>query len=226
MAPGPGLIVFTGAGPERHIGTMKTSTSGFSLVETLIALAIASVVSLALFQSVSQWLLVSTRASAAADRALTRVSVQRTFEHIVAGMQPGWPEEEGVFHGTRHEMTGLSHGMPLAHPSPPRPVTLRLLSGSEARAGLAFEAGGETLEVFRLPAQIAVFSYLGPDLVWREAWPPEVPPGAGPVDRATLADIAPLPRAMRCCFDLPDRRVCWIARPGSDFPRPVRASDF
>ena len=67
-----------------------SSEAGFSLLEVLIALAIMSLTSLALFQSMSRMLYISDRAIDVSEQSLENAVSNLTIRQLVDGLVPSW----------------------------------------------------------------------------------------------------------------------------------------
>ncbi|GAB4517884.1 MAG: hypothetical protein Tsb0010_02070 [Parvularculaceae bacterium] len=197
-----------------------------TLTETLVALALASVVLLALFQSASMWLLISGRSAAAAESALSGALTSRQFDQIVRGLIPTWPEDEqNIFRGTPQRFSGLTR-RPLHSPVPTLAgVTLELTQeGGVSR--LAYHSGGVIWRLANLEMTTGEFSYLGADGQWRAEWPPEATPEFGPFNDARLIAPPQLPLAIRLSYrDAGGRPRALIAAITSDPSLPLRDRD-
>lgn len=212
------------SGPARP--RLAAGRAGLTLTETLVALALASVVLLALFQSASMWLLVSGRSAAAAESALSGALASRQFDSIVRGLIPSWPEDErGRFRGTAAGFHGLTR-RPL-HASIPvlAPATLELLQ-EEGAARLVYRSGGVAWRLADLEMMSGAFSYLGADGRWRSDWPPETTPEFGPFNDAALLPPPQLPLAIRLSYrDASGRPRMLVAAITSDSALPLRERD-
>lgn len=193
------------------------SEQGFSLLETLIALAIMSIASLALFQSTATMLSVSDRAVKTSERVLDGALNRRAMTGLLSGLVPAWPEDGArSFKGTASRLEGLSAeslswqnealGSGLSHFSltlsgeaqnntqPLNAWSLRyedLTSNGNSRTrdeGWVLDAG--------LPANTR-FRYLGLDGTWRANWPPPTPPATPYFNDALFITTSPLPEAVK-----------------------------
>ncbi len=175
----------------------RRSQQGLSLIEVTIALAIATLVSLALFQSVVQWVELSAKTSGAAQRAISTLAYERQFRTIVRGLIPGWKEiEEEEFKGTPEFFSGIATH--LLHKGEPAlsVVTLQLVNeGNTASLNyLAFETGWTMV---KFEDAFARFDYLGADGKWYPNWPPATVPEPGPFKDYEILGVPLLPAAIR-----------------------------
>ncbi|MGB3457571.1 MAG: prepilin-type N-terminal cleavage/methylation domain-containing protein [Litorimonas sp.] len=205
--------------------------NGFTLLETLVALAILSVVSLVMFQSVITLTRVSERAGAVAAQSLDELVRRDVFTSVVAQLVPDWPDGrepgDGAFTGTARGFQGLTGHDPGAAASADGSRGLSRVGVGEDSGGLVLRVEGQPALILSgsrpLPgaspvqarAEAGRFRYLGTDGVWRADWPPEsavpfAPPGVLPFDDHQLAQPQALPVAV--AWVAPDGAV-WFASP-------------
>ncbi len=198
--------------------------SGFSLLETLFALAIMSLASVALFQSTSSMLRLSERAVAAGERTVSGGLDRLALTHLIDGLVPSWPEEEDtVFKGSPSALQGLSTGGLTLVQEQAVLFTLTLETMNGGNTALIYRAKdaqggieGESLTkhagvdgwvlMGALPAA-ARLSYMGVDHEWRDVWPPDTKPTRGYFDDALYTQDPVLPIAIRLSAD--DEFVIW-----------------
>ncbi len=200
---------------------------GFSLLELIASLAIVSLVSAALFQSMAAWMRLSARASAAADASLSSIAGQQMFDRIVGGLVFAWPEEEtSYFVGASDGFSGLS-ATPL-HGIYPRlaPVRMSIIKAENSQPGRVVYQSENVEWTLRDFSGAAAFSYLGADGAWRATWPPTTNPEPGPFDDAAYFDVPQLPLAVRASFSDGDETVAWIADIAGDPKIPQRMQDL
>lgn len=207
---------------------MSNTNRGFSLVEVLVALFVSSVLALALFQSTSQWLFITDRASQATNDAMSRLSTQRAFDQIVRGLIPAWPDDEsGMFVGDEDGFSGLTVGRPMAGRSGLKQVRLYLRRADQSQQLVYASAGGEVVLRREIPNANAAFAYLDEGFSWSSHWLQADAARSASGDNGSQEDERPrLPRAIRYCVFETTRSQCWIARHGSDIVLPVREQDL
>ena len=201
---------------------------GFSLLELIASLAIVSLVSAALFQSTGAWLRLSTRASSAADEALSSIAAQQMFDRLVGGLIFAWPEETTrLFIGAKDGFSGLTT-TPLNSFTPQ--LTSIEISVQQPRDGqpgriVYRSAQGDdwTLRTFDGATSL---SYLGADGEWRESWPPATNPEPGPFNDAAFFQMPQLPLAIRIDITNGAGGDTWIADIGGDPTVPQRVQDL
>jgi len=201
---------------------------GFSLLETLIALAILSLSSLILFQSTSSMLSVSEKTSMANDKLIENVIARETFKNIISGLTPGWPNQEGtVFDGKPHEFSGLTTRFPsstdyrMAHVS----VTLNQTENNVNNL-IVKSAGTDAIILEEFNATAAVFEYMGEDQVFYPVWPPEQLKNLGFANDASFMEVPDLPKLIRLSVETSssesNNHVIWIASIGGETRLPYK----
>lgn len=207
-APNSGL----GFDADSALGNGPCRESGFSLLETLVALAIMSIASLALFQSTSAMLSLSDRAVKTSERVLDAELSRRAVTGLLSALMPAWPEDQArQFSGSATTLQGLSTkglswqsealGSGLAHfalslkDSANGGAVLEYTDLSQRSSGASAQAQGWILEA-SLPAG-ARFTYQGLDGQWYSQWPPANPPATPYFDDALFIQTPALPEAIR-----------------------------
>lgn len=188
--------------------------AGFSLLETLFALAIMSLASVALFQSTSSMLRLSERAVAAGERTVSGGLDRLALTHLIDGLVPPWPEEtDAIFKGSSTALQGLSTGGLTLIQEQAVFFTLTLEAAAGGKAALIYRAKdalggseGESLTkhagvdgwvlMDALPAD-ARFFYMGVDQKWRDVWPPDTKPARGYFDDDRFTQDPVLPIAIQ-----------------------------
>ncbi len=199
----------------------RDSAAGFTLLETLISLAILSVVSLALFQSTSMLLHITDRAVFAGGRALESSIARKTFRSSIGGLTLAWREHEGeVFIGKQDSLSGLSRDVPALFAQRLQHVSFHLIPRDTDTIVLEVKTEDTAWDLHEFTAQSAKFSYLGADQRWYEAWPPEQTPSTGFFDDAAYIQTPQLPLAVRISGVNKGEKFTWIANI-SDVHRPL-----
>ena len=201
---------------------------GFSLLELIASLAIVSLVSAALFQSMGAWLRLSTRASAAADETLTSIAAQQMFDRLVGGMIFSWPDDTTQrFIGAPDGFAGLT-STPLNSLSPQ--IRFVQVSATQPRNGrpgrIVYSSRGVDSWTLRAYYGDASFSFLGADGEWRSSWPPEINPEPGPFNDSVFFPTPQLPLAIRISIQETNGAETWVADIGADPIIPQRIQDL
>ncbi len=191
---------------------------GFSLLETLFALVIMSLASLALFQSTGVMLQLSERAVKAGERTLNDSLDRRALGHLIDGLIPAWPEnKDSVFTANAHRVSGLSTGALSIISERPVHFTLTLDSKTNSliyRAGatdaLTAKHGKDGWVLIDRMPDGARFEFMGVDQNWHSVWPPKIEPTRGFFDDAQYIGKAPLPIAVKLVSG--DGQVIWTGR--------------
>lgn len=144
--------------------------SGFTLLETLIALVIAAMVTLVLLDSLSR---VAEHASRleqlthrASENTLAAIPFRRALEAAVADYHDG----SAPFTGRPDRVTGLTLQAVSAQHGEPAPFTLAI-EGEGADTRLVYSETGETIFTFSLPAD-SVLQYRDKTALLHDIWPP------------------------------------------------------
>lgn len=206
--------------------TTSGEQAGFSLFELIVALALVSLISVVLFQSVvTQWTNVQ-RVSAAVDQvrqiALREAVLRDVVGHIVAG----WPEQAGtVFRGTDHGFSGLTARSTLPGRHGLFPLEVRVVDGDSGAQRLILRQEESTIGIID-SLDLARLSYRGLDNQWYERWPPEANPGNGFFDDGDYFPTPPLPEAVRIDFTFRGEKMSWIFALSRSKNLPLRAQDL
>lgn len=200
---------------------------GFSLLELIASLAIVSLVSAALFQSIAGWMRLSARAGAAADETLASIAGQHMFDRAVGGLVFAWPEETNSrFIGAADGFSGLSK-RPLQGLFPGLTDIQIVIQSAEAdergRVAYISDQANWTLQEFD---GSATFSYFGADGAWRSSWPPAVNPEPGPFADAQFFNTPQLPEAIRLTYTVGEAEYVWIADISGNPRIPQRLQDL
>ncbi len=193
----------------------------------MASLAIVSLVSAALFQSMAAWMRLSARASAAADQSLTAIAGQQMFDRAVGELTFAWPEETASrFIGASDGFSGLSAAALQGIYPRLAAIQVSLERPSDTQRGrIVYQSGATnwTLQEFDGTASL---SYLGADGDWRANWPPSTNPEPGPFADAAFFETPQLPLAIRVSFSDGDTAKAWIADIYSDPRIPQRPRDL
>ena len=198
---------------------------GVSLLELIVALAIISLASLALFQSMSVWMRMSASTADAAETAITNAIALERFQILVRGMSVAWPEEEtAIFQGSASSFSGLTSS-PLHFADPGLEQVNLTIANRNGGSALIYEAGREVWTLVSTePGTRLGFEYLGADGQWRQSWPPRELPLIFPQDDPSLFQMPQLPRAIKL-YTEGQQQTVWIADIGSDPILPLRPQD-
>lgn len=184
----------------------------------IVTLAILSLMSVILFQSVTvQWSAMQ-RVSAAFDRAGAERVRETTFRQVLHGLVPAWPEQPR--RGFRGDERGFSS------------VTDQPLTGTVSGLHpLTVSAEAETLRlqvrdqaVILASGRPAYFAYRGLNGDWYKSWPPESNPGNGFFQDGDYFDTPALPESVRVTFG-GDETKQWVVHVGSSAGLPFRIQD-
>jgi len=172
--------------------------AGFSLLETLIALVIMSITSLALFQSIGTMLRISDKAVRVGERALENAIERQSLQNLINGLVPHWEEyKSDAFVGAKNEFSGLSSDGLISEIRTLTPFKVRLLNVNEQGLSLVYEAADQQVIFIEKAPSPAEFQYMGIDQKWYSHWPLETAPTRGFFDITNLIPNPALPEAIR-----------------------------
>ncbi|WOR15372.1 prepilin-type N-terminal cleavage/methylation domain-containing protein [Hyphomonas sp. FCG-A18] len=200
-------------------------SAGFSILEMLVALAILSLTSLILFQTVLSQAALTSRIENASLRSGQELIRRSSFKTVVSGLVPTWPEEEAdiEFAASPELLRGMSTSNLTGGVSGLHRVTFRL-EGNPSRLIYSGPEGEIELQTF---SELATFSYLGLDNNWYGTWPPDTAPDFGPFDDSghPQYEIPPLPVAVRI-RTVTGQDIDWLARLDWQAPRLARSQEL
>jgi len=174
--------------------------AGFSLLETLFALAIMSLASVALFQSTSSMLALSDRAVKTGERTVNGGLDRLALAGIINGMLPHWADnEDNAFTGDARELRGVTTGNLSPGIAAAERITLSLQPRANGTDALIYTSAQstESWEVMAALPAGARFEYMGVDQDWHAAWPPTVKPTRGYFEDDKFQETSALPEAVR-----------------------------
>lgn len=159
---------------HRHSSNCSSMEAGFSLLETLIALAIMSLASLALFQGSSSLLRTSDRATKVGESFVDRAVSRHQVMSLIAQLVPAWQESYEVeFVGTKDEFSGMSRGSFDIEGVGVKPFKIRLEQDNEDYMKLVYQINNQVWDIqWGIPVK-SKFQYLTPTNSWISVWPPK-----------------------------------------------------
>jgi len=205
---------------------------GFTLLETLMALAIMSIISLALFQSLGQMLAVSDRAIRIGNESLDQFANEAGYRDFIGDIIGTWSEQDPlIFKGNTLQMSGLAVS-PLIVDQQTGAQSFQLsiesvptAEGRPARFQLALDSDGLSLNAIgtRSRPVLAVFEGQNPRLLYssydqtpRRLWPPDTVPSPGIFNDNIYMDIPRLPHAIGLAYEQQGQTVVLWARTRND----------
>lgn len=188
-------------------------------------MALLSLVTLFLTQSVfTQWS-IARRVSAAFDRSRDLYMRESLFEDLVAGLMPAWPEQQDSAFQGRPERFSAVTLQPLGG-GPDSVVSLRLdILGPIGNQSVSARLGDQTLPLLT-GVTAARLDYRAIDGSWHLRWPPPNNPGNGVDSGRPVFETPPLPVSVRLTYELAGQRFVWIGNLASTPALPPREQDF
>ena len=212
--------------PQENKKTAKEN--GFTLLETLMALAIMSIISLALFQSLGQMLAVSDRATRIGNESLDQFANDAGYKDFISDIIGTWtPQDPFIFKGNEQQMSGLAVSPLIVdeqtgaqsfqlflRPFPAneeQPARFELVIASN---GLSINAFGDRPQpiLASFEGQNPRFLYLSYDQIQHHDWPQKGVPSPGILTDILYMDIPRLPHAIGLEYQLQDQKVTLWAR--------------
>jgi len=205
----------------RKLTPKSNLDAGFTLLETLVALAILSLTSLALFQSMGALLQVSDKAIKAGERTMDKSLDRVALNSLMSALVPHWNNNPAMaFRGTELTLSGLSTVNLGLETQGLTPFTLRLKPQTTSKTNtLQYVSDEISLELASDIPSSARFGYVGVDSALRKTWPPEIPLSAGFFDQKAFDTIPILPNAVY--LSLPDGQIIWTIAITKYFNRPL-----
>lgn len=220
----------------QHIFQAKASAAqraaqaerGFTLLETLMALAIMSIISLAMFQSLGQMLAVSDRAVRISNESFDQFANEASYRDFVGDIIGTWTQDAPfIFRGGAQQMSGLAvsplivdqhtgaQNFQLFIQRVPvetnKPSQFNLMLDSP---GLSANAIGQRPQpiLATFEGQNPRFIYISYDQAQRVDWPPNAAPSPGIFNDHIYMDIPRLPHAIGLEYDYRGQKVTLWAR--------------
>jgi len=154
---------------------MTAKDSGFSLLETMVALAILSIASLALFQSTGSMLRMSDRTVKVGESIIDRALTRRHLEALVNQLVPSWEHgEEPAFMGDEEQFSGISRMAFNADQVGFSHFLIRLEPDSNSQLTLSLQLDDDVSSLQFGVSNGARFNYLTPTNKWIAIWPPNI----------------------------------------------------
>lgn len=220
-----GFVREAAAEGKDEYSPFRGGEAGFTLLETIVTLALISLISLILFQSVTTYWSNMQRVSAAFDRANSMALREAIFRNLVGEMVPGWPETPSqVFRADEDSFSGLTN-----RPFDTRhPRLLPLAVSLERGTGISrlIVRTGESAVVMIEGLEAARIDYRGMDGLWRSSWPPEANPGNGFFNDGDFFATPQLPESIRLEFVRGGKAHSWIVTLENAKTLPFRVQDM
>lgn len=203
----------------------KPSEAGFSLIEVLVALAIASLVSMLILGSLRQQYQLIDRVQNASVEALDLKARTRLLSNVITNTVQAWPEaEDEQFLGSSDEISGVSGETIFGVQPSLRPYSVTLAPFDQGRTIRLLTPEGDW-ELGTVPLD-AKFEYYGHDGVWYGAWPADIPPARTLAEMEAEASRGELPALIRIRSDAQTLGEEWVFATYNTDGLSLRASDL
>ena len=194
------------------------ASDGFTLLETLVGLAISAMIATLLTYVLRFALLEGSRSSAAITRTMDKtLDVERVaalFNNVLAA----YPTDRASVIGDESNVEIYASQPSGGARKPPARHKLALIAdGARGAIKLVMDAGENNEVMLVLPADSAAFAYLGRDLDWHDRWPLE--------DALQKTGLSP-PLAIRIRSDIADSEEDVFFAVGGQGTPPLRVQDM
>ncbi|MEL6665103.1 MAG: glycosyltransferase [Pseudomonadota bacterium] len=203
----------------------QIAEAGFSLIEILVALAIASLISMLIFGSLQQQYRLIDRVQNASADTLDFHARSRLLSNVIANTVPAWPEsEEDMFAGDAAAISGMTGEAIFGDQLSLQPYSVTLVEVAEIRI-VTLQTNEGVWELGELPRD-AELQYYGHDGQWYPQWPPELPEPKSLEEIAEQAAIGNLPALIRIFSETETISENWVFSVYSTDGLGLRSRDF
>lgn len=148
---------------------------GFTLLEVIVVLVIASLLVTILTQAL--WMGLDMLRRSRADMTAQAVEAMRIqwYREAVAGLQPERPDGVHIFAGGVRRFSGLTTGAPTENLGATLPVTFELdydAAANETRLKVVVAGSAKSTTLLAWPGRTGEFAYLDEAGQSHESWPP------------------------------------------------------
>ncbi len=146
---------------------------GFTLLEVITVLMIASLLSVVLMQGLSLVLNLRTSLGVFLFDLDKKLLARNRILEPLRGIVPDFNDGTHIFRGTSQQISGLTINPLFARPGRPTPFTISL--SVEPREDIASvfytEQDSEPILIASIPTEAVRFRFLGASGLWSEVWP-------------------------------------------------------
>ena len=152
------------------------SLAGFTVLEMLVVLVVVGLIAVSLFEGVGRLSDMSWRLGPFLQKSERDQLTKFWFRQSINGAWPDRKDGAHVFAGGATQVSGLTLAPLNEYPGRPTEFSWQLVYDSlRDQTALVYTGfGARALEVRQWHGSKIKFSYLAPDLAWRDAWPPGI----------------------------------------------------
>lgn len=169
--------------------TARALEEGFTILEVLVALVIFSLTSLALFQSLGSYFVVTERVTQASKVMVEGMLSRRTLSELVDNIAPGWNRDLSSLEGGALSFSSQAFKAPTENFSPLTPFVLQI-EKTNVSTDLIYISGNLKLPFYLELKGSPVFEYQSNGGIWRSNWPRDD-------ERVPGESVNELPQAIR-----------------------------
>lgn len=153
-----------------------SNSSGFTLLEALVGLAISAMIAALLTSVLRQALTEGAKTAAVTNRSITRTLDVLRVRELLRSNLPSYSSQPPSVTGTDTEFTVFSAKSSGGKRLPPASMKLSIdVNQTTDRISLSVEGGQGTEVLVQVDGQEGTFSYLDDALEWQDRWPPQPP---------------------------------------------------
>lgn len=206
-------------------GAPPSAESGFSLIEVLVSLGIASLVTMLIFGSLRQQFQLIDRVQNASAEALDLQARTRLMANVLMNTSPAWPENESdQFQGNDRQISGVTGEAIFGTRAAMQQYRLRLIKLNDASTlQLETEEGSWDLGVMPLDTH---FLYYGRDGIWHDTWPPDRPTPRTIPEMELQAKTGTIPALVKIHTEESNASDTWVFALNNTDTLSVRAQDL
>ena len=184
--------------------TKTSSDAGFTLYEMLVALAIISIISGAMFQGLSQYLIYSQKSMFASRAIFSDTFNRELFASVVKNSYIGYFEPEEHFLGRSSSISGVSYSLVGGYVGDVRSYSFSIEKKNNASSVL-LRTESKIFEVYADLIGDVRFVYLSDENEWYESWPPKelkaLNRNESPIEDISASSNLVMPMAVRLVAD-------------------------
>jgi len=192
--------------------TRSTRAAGFTLMELLVVLAIAGLVSSILFEALSQTLRLQSRFGQQLESGQGTAMRADWFRQAIQGLQTDFADGKQVFRGRTDMLEGMSSLALSADPGAPAPFAIRLVSTGDMGRAVVYESGPGSTTLVNLGERSGRLVYVDSRGAEHGQWPP-----------AESGKWEQLPAAVLLRFESASGQEVWVGVPRGTRDTKLRA---
>ena len=148
-------------------------TNGFTLLEVLVVMLLASMIALLMMEALSYVYTIQQRVAASTERMQTKAMVRDWLRGVLKGIQPDYPHGGHLFQGSADTLSGLTTTPLVPGQYGLSPFALALEHDDlNDQTQVFYVASNQKIELMRVPGGDAHFAYQDREGTVHANWPP------------------------------------------------------